>query len=151
VGFFDDLKAKATELSTQMTNEIKKYANKSFHEAIVAACSVIAVADGTISKEEKAKMMGFMDMNETMKLFDKNKTIQIFSKYSEQMDFDVDLGRNEALSVIGKLAGKPNEARAIMRLACAIGAADGDFDADEKAAARQICQTLNLDPAEFDL
>lgn len=151
MGFFDDLKAKASELSTQMTNEVKKFANKGFHEAVVAACAVIAVADGTISKEEKAKMMGFMAMNETMKLFDKNKTIQIFNKYAEQMDFDVDLGRNEALSIIGKLSGKVNEARAIVRLACAIGAADGDFDADEKAAARQICQTLNLSPADFDL
>ncbi len=151
MGFFDDLRNKAAEVSNTLTSEVKRYANRAFHEAVVAACAVIAAADGDISAAEKKKMMGFMDMNETMKLFDKNSTIKIFNKYTEQMDFDVDLGRNEALTAIGRMAGKVNEGRAIVRLACAIGAADDNFDASEKAAAHQICGVLNLDPTEFGL
>jgi tellurite resistance protein TerB len=151
MGFFEDLKLKASELSTRMTDEVKRFSNKDFHEAVVAACAMIAVADGEITSDEKKKMMGFMGMNKAMKVFDKNKTIKLFEKYAEQLEFDIDLGRSEALSVIGKLNGKANESRAVVRLACAIGAADGDFDADEKAAVRKICQELSLEPSEFDL
>lgn len=151
MGFFDDLKSKAGELHSKLTEEVKKFANKDFHEAVVAACTVIAFADGEISSDEKKKMMGFMEINESMKVFDKNATIKIFTKYLEQMEFDIDLGRGEALTAIGKLSGKTNESKAVVRLACAIGAADGDFDDDEKKAARQICQALGLDPSEFDL
>jgi tellurite resistance protein TerB len=151
MGFFDDLKAKAGEIHGKLTDEVKKFANKDFHEAVVAACAVIAAADGDVSSDEKKKMMGFMGVNETMKLFDKHKTIQIFAKYIDQMEFDFDIGRDEAMNSIAKLNGKANESRAVVRLACVIGAADGDFDDDEKGAAREICKVLDVDPSAFDL
>jgi tellurite resistance protein TerB len=151
MGFFDDLKNKAAEIQGNLRDEVKRFSNKTYHEAVVASCAIIAFADGKVSLEEKQKMTHFMQMNEAMKVFNINDTIKIFNKYVEQMEFDVSLGRSEALSSVGKLAGKPNEARSIVRLACAIGASDGNFDADEKRAAKGICQVLNLDPSEFEL
>ena len=151
MGFFDDLKAKASEIKSGLVTEAKKYKNKDFHTAVVAACALIAYADGEVTADEKKKMAGFMQVNEAMKVFDLNTTIEIFNKYVQQMEFDLDIGRSEALSVIGKLSGKGAESRAVVRLACAIGAADGDFDDSEKAAVRSICHELSLDPAEFDL
>lgn len=151
MSFFDDLKSKANDVHAKLTEEAKRFLNKGFHEAVVAACAVVASSNGAISSEEKKKMMGFMELNETMKVFDKNVTIKLFNKYTEQIEFDVDLGRNEALTVVGKLSGKKSESRVVVRLVCAIGAADGDFDDDEKKEVRQICKMLDLDPAEFDL
>ena len=39
----------------------------------------------------------------------------------------------------------------MVRVCCAIGAADGNFDDDEKAVVRKICAELNLNPKDFDL
>ena len=39
----------------------------------------------------------------------------------------------------------------VVRLAIAIGGADGDFDATEQAQAAKIARELGLDPAEFGL
>lgn len=96
-------------------------------------------------------MAGFMQINDAMKVFDINATIEIFNKFVQQMEFDLDIGRSEALTAIAKLRGKTAEARTVVRLACAIGAADGNFDDSEKAAVRSICSELSLDSAEFGL
>ena len=151
MGFFDDLKAKASEVKTGLVTEAKRFKNKDFHTAVVAACALIAYADGEVSADEKKKMAGFMQVNDAMKIFDINTTIEIFNKYIQQMEFDLDIGRSEALTAIAKLSGKSAEARTVVRLACAIGAADGDFDDSEKAAVRTICNELSLDATEFGL
>jgi len=151
MGFFSDLRDKAKDISANLVGEAKRFKNKEFHEAVVAACALIAFADGEVTADEKKKMSGFMQVNEAMNVFDVSKTISIFNKYIEQMEFDMDIGSSEALSAIGKLRKKTNEARSVVRIACAIGAADGDFDSSEKAAVRKICGELSLDPSEFDL
>ncbi len=151
MGFFDDLKDKAAEITTGLATEAQRYKNKDFHTAVVASCALIAYADGEVSADEKKKMAGFMQVNDAMKTFDVNTTIEIFNKFIQQMEFDLDIGRSEALTAIAKLSGKNAEARTVVRLACAIGAADGDFDNLEKAAVRSICNELSLDTTEFGL
>lgn len=151
MGFLDDLKNKAMEVKTGLITEAKRFKNKEFHMSVVAACALIAYADGEVSADEKKKMAGFMRINDAMKIFDINTTIEIFNKFIQQMEFDLDIGRSEALTAIAKLSGKTAEARTVVRLACAIGAADGDFDDSEKAAVRSICSELSLDPTEFGL
>lgn len=151
MGLLDDLKEKASEIKTGLVTEAKRFKNKDFHTAVVAACALIAYADGEVSADEKKKMTGFMQVNDAMKIFDLNKTIEIFNKFIQQMEFDLDIGRSEALTAIAKLSGRTAEARTVVRLACAIGAADGDFDDSEKAAVRSICNELSLDASEFEL
>lgn len=151
MGFLDDLKNKASQIKNGMITEAKQFKNKEFHAAIVSACALIAYADGEVTADEKKKMAGFMQVNEAMKIFDLATTIEMFNKSIFNMDFDLDIGRSEALTAIAKLNGKTAESRTLVRLACAIGAADGDFDDFEKAAVRSICQELSLDESEFDL
>ena len=151
MSFFDDLKSKAAEIKAGLTAEVGRFKNKDFHTAVVAACALIAYADGEVSADEKKKMAGFMQVNDAMRVFDLNKTIEIFNKFIFQMEFDLDIGRSEALTAIAKLNGKTAEARTVVRLACAIGAADGDFDNSEKAAVKTICSELSLDATEFGL
>ena len=56
-----------------------------------------------------------------------------------------------AMSDIGKVRKNPDQARMVVRLAIAIGGADGDFDPQEQAQATKIARELGLDSAEFDL
>ncbi|SDO81319.1 Tellurite resistance protein TerB [Paenibacillus sp. yr247] len=53
--------------------------------------------------------------------------------------------------MISKFNNKPEVGRIIIAVCCAIGAADVDFDDSEKKVVRDICTTLNLNPAEFSL
>ena len=131
--------------------EASKFRNREFMQAIVAACALIAAADGDISSDEKQKMMGYIRSADELKHFDTDEVIAFFEAMTSKFDFDVEIGRAEALKVIGRVKGKEEQARMVVRVACIIGGADGSFDDSEKAVTRTIATDLGLNPAEFDL
>jgi len=147
----DWLRTRFNEVTTSLKNEVTKVRNKPFLEAVVAGCTLVAHADGVVKPEEKQKMMGFLRTSEVLSVFDTNEVIALFEKYSKQFEFDPSIGEANALQAIGKLRNRENEARLMVRVCCAIGAADGDFDDNEKTAVRKICNELGLNPKDFDL
>lgn len=145
------LKDKGNEARTRLTAEVSRFKNRTFMEATVAACAMVAAADGTISAEEKQKMAGFIRNSDELKVFEMPAVIAFFEKVTGNFDFDADIGKAEALKVIGRLRGNEEQARVMVRVACAIGASDGNFDDGEKAVVRDVCKELGLNPADFDL
>ena len=77
--------------------------------------------------------------------------IKAFNSVCEKFEFDQQIGRAEALKSIGQLRKKEDAARLLVRVCCAIGSADGNFDESERAACRTICNELGLNPGDFDL
>ena len=144
-------KDKGNEARTRLTTEVSKFKNRTFMEATVAACAMVAAADGTISAQEKQKMAGFIRNSDELKVFEMPAVIAFFEKVVGNFDFDADIGKAEALKVIGRLRGNEEQSRVMVRVACAIGASDGTFDEAEKAIVRTICIELGLKPADFDL
>ena len=156
------LKNKFDDVSKSLKDEVTKIKNQTFLEGVVAGCTIVAYADGVVSSEEKQKMMGFMRSNDVLSVFDTAKVIQLFEKGVSKYEFDRSIGEMEALAVdarrerqqravVGKLRSKPAEARLLVRVCCAIGASDGNFDATEKQAVVRICNELGLSASEFDL
>lgn len=141
----------ATVAREKLATEVAKYKNGDFRDAVVAGCALVAAADGDISSEEKQKMIGYMQTSNELKVFKMTDIMKSFNDVVEKFEFDKGIGQGEALRQIGKLKSKPEEAQLLVRVCCAIGAADGDFDDQERAAVRMICTELGLDAANFDL
>jgi tellurite resistance protein TerB len=145
------LKEKGNEARARLTAEVSKFKNRTFMEAVVASCALVAAADGTISAEEKQKMAGFIRNSDELKHFSMTDVIAFFEKVVGNFDFDAEIGKAEALRVIGRLRGSEEQARIMVRVACAIGASDGNFDANERSVVRNICTELGLNPSDFDV
>jgi tellurite resistance protein TerB len=145
------LKGKFNEVSKTLKDEVSKVKNQTFLEGVVAGCTLVANADGVVKPEEKQKMMGFMRNNDIMSVFKTEDIIKLFEKYSSRFEFDSQIGEMDTLAAVGKLRAKPDQARLLVRVSCAIAGSDGDFDEDEKVAVRKICSELGLNPADFDL
>ena len=145
------MKDKGNEVRARLTAEVSKFKNRAFLEATVASCALVAAADGTISSEEKQKMAGFIRNSDELKHFAMPDVIAFFEKVVANFDFDAAIGKAEALKVIGRLRGNEEQARVMVRVACAIGASDGNFDQKERAVVREICVELGLSPADFDV
>ncbi len=141
------LKDKASELKT----EALKFKNKNFLQAAMAGSALLALADGEISSEEKQKMIKFIENYEPLSVFKMADIIASFGEFVNQLEFDKDLGEAKAFEAIEKMKNNNQAARLIMRLVISIGAADGDFDNDEKAMARRIANELGLNAADFEL
>lgn len=151
MSFFDTLKEKAGEARAKLATEVGKFKNREFMEACVAGCGLVAAADGSIDSSEKQKMMKFMQQSNELKVFDTKDVIAVFNKVTENFEFDNEIGKAEALKMIGKLRSKPEAARLMVRVCCAIGSADGDFDDKEKQIVREMCRDLNLPPEDFGM
>lgn len=147
----DWLKNRFQEVTTNLKNEVTKIRNKTFMEGVVAGCALVAYADGVVKPEEKQKMMGFLRTSDVLSVFSVDEVISAFEKFSKNFDFDLAVGEANALQAVGKLKSKENEARLMVRVCCAIGAADGNFDETEKQAVRKVCQELGLNSKDFDL
>ncbi len=147
---------RAKEAVTDLKTNAQKYRNAEFLDAALAASALIAVADGTIDADEKKKTIAFVQSHDALSIFDNGEVVKKFRSHLDSLDpdnpdSDTDLAEIAALSTIGKVKKKDDQARMVLRLAIAIGGADGDFDDQEKAQAVKIARELNLDPADFDL
>lgn len=145
------LKDSANKTRDRLAAEASKFKNRSFMEAVVSGCALVAAADGDISADEKQKMAGFIQRADELKHFEMRQVIEVFNKAAGDFEFDAAIGKASALQTIGKIKGKDDQARLLVRVICAIGAADGDFDANEQAVVREICVDLGLIPTDFDL
>ncbi|HMT92032.1 tellurite resistance TerB family protein [uncultured Thiothrix sp.] len=151
MSFLDSLKQKAGEARSKLANEVSKFRNREFMEACVAGCALVAAADGSIDSAEKQKMMKFIQQSDELKVFDTKDVIAFFNKVAENFEFDNEIGKAEALKVIGKLRSKPDAARLMVRVCCAIGSADGNFDDKEKQIIQAMCRDLNIPSDDFGL
>jgi tellurite resistance protein TerB len=147
MGFMDFV----NDAKQKTVSSIGKFKNKDFLEAVVAGCAMVAAADGNIDSSEKSKMVGFINRNEALKIFDMGQVISRFTYYAEGYAFDFNVGKAECLKAISKVKKNPEEARILVSVCCAIGSADGDFDEDEKRVIREMCRELGLDPKDFQL
>ncbi len=148
---FDDVKSWLNSQKDNLKDSVSRLKNKDFLDGVVAGCALVSAADGHIDASEKQKMVGFIQRSDELKVFDVQDVIKKFNQYTDGFEFDHTIGKGEALKAIIKLKGNQEASRLLVRVCCAIGMADGDFDADEKAVVREICAELGLDPNEFGL
>jgi tellurite resistance protein TerB len=147
MGFKDWLTTQKNSTVTSM----KKFTNKDFMEAVAAGCAIIAFADGSVSSQEKQKMVGFINLNDALKVFNLSDVLARFNHHVQMFEFDLSVGKTEAMNTIAKLKKNPDAAKTLVTVCCAIGASDGNFDNKEIAVAKEICQALGLDPSQFEL
>lgn len=145
--FLSQLKSKASELKT----EALKFKNKEFLQAAMAGSALIAMADGSISSEEKQKMIKFIESNDSLSIFTTSDVIKAFQDYVSQLEFDKDIGEAKAYQALGRMKSNAEAARLLMRMIIAIASSDGIIDVNERKIAVKVAVELGLSPAEFEL
>jgi tellurite resistance protein TerB len=145
--FLSQLKSKANELKT----EALKFKNKDFLNAAMAGSALVAMADGSISSEEKQKMVKFIESHDALSIFTTSDVIKAFQDFVGQLEFDKDIGEAKAYEALGKMKSNAQASRLLVRMIIAIASSDGVFDFDEKKVATRIAKELGIDPAEFEL
>ena len=151
MGFFDKVKDAFNSSRDELTKQVGRFKNKKFMQGTVAVCARIAVASDGVSSEEKQKMIGFLRSSDELKVFETNEVIEFFNKLVTSFDFDVEIGKGETMKYILALKDQPEAAQLALRVGVAVAKSDGNFDADEQQAVREIAVALGFSPAEFGL
>jgi tellurium resistance protein TerD len=128
---------------------LSKYMGQDLLEAIVAGSALVAMADGHVDESEREKVISYFRNSEELRVFEITQVSSRFNHFVQQIQRDPMIGRAEALRVVGKMRPKPEAARLLVRICCAIGYADGEFSDVEKHVVADICRELNLSLSEF--
>ena len=151
MAFFDQLKSRTQEMSSQLKTKAGQFKSKEFANGSMAMCALIAAADGSIDASERQKTAGLIMSNDVLAIFPPDELKQKFDFYCDKLSSDYDFGKVEAVATIAKLKSKQDQARAVIQIGIIIGGADGTFDADEKKAVKEACFAVGIAPSEFDL
>lgn len=145
------LKQNLNEAKKKVQDEISRYKNRDFLEAVISGCALVAFSDGSITAEEKRKMVGFIQNSEELKVFQTDEVINFFNQMANKFEFDNQIGQAEALKIVAKLGKDAGAARLMVRVCILVASADGDFSVAEKQMLVKICNELGVNPADFDL
>ncbi len=148
---FDQFKSKTKNLTDQLHTKKDQFRNKEFAEASMAMCALIAAADGSVDAAERQRTAALIVGNDLLSVFPPDDLRQKFDAYCDKLVRDFDFGKVDAMTAIGKLEAKPEQAHAVISIGLIIGRADGSFDADERNAVTQACHALGIAPSDFDL
>lgn len=144
---FDAFKKLISDVAGEAETLFARVTDKRTFMRVVYAAYLIARADGDFDSSEKSALAKLIDRD--FPQFSINDILSALDEAESRVAFDENMGVMEILSEIGKATGE--SADLIMRTSCYIGAADGNFDDDEKAVARQICERLNISPGTYGL
>ena len=147
---FGSFKDAIAKFKSDIEAQVARHTNKVFLDAATAVTARISAADGNISDDEKQKMSKFMSIYPALKVFNATDVVTSWKKSADFYEFSKEMGDAEANKLISKVID-PEAQAVLVRLGCAIGAADGDFDDAEKAVTRDIIKNFGLRAADFGL
>ena len=142
---------KINEMKDGVLKQYGKIANKTLMEGTMAGLALVTNANGQVKNEEMELMIGMISRDEDLNVYDVSEMIKVFKSRMEAFTLSPILGETECLAEVGKLKKKADQATVLVGKCCAIGASDGDFDANEKAVVTKMCVALGLSPAQLDL
>lgn len=120
-------------------------------DALIAACSLVAQADGWVTRDERQRMAERMSKAPAVAVFGLEEVLLGFETLNERFERDHDDGLAAAETAVQRLAGRAGPARLLVETACAVAEADGGFDAEERDVVLRLCELLELTPAAFEL
>jgi tellurite resistance protein TerB len=132
-------------------DEIKQAQNEHLMEGIVAGCALVAYADGWVTTEEHDRMVSLIRGFEPIAVFGHDDVIATFEAMTSRFASDQSSGEAAALLAVARVKGRSKYPDLLVKTCCAIAAADGGFDAEERRVIIRICQLLGLDPETFNI
>ena len=123
--------------------ELNRHKQRSFLEAVAAACALVATADGEVSFSERARLDTVIESLSQLRLFDPHEVVDAFDEHVAQLADD-DNGVAVMLKVISAGTRAEGAADLLLRISAAMSLADGRDSSDEHEIIHKICAALQL-------
>lgn len=120
-------------------------------DALVAACALVANADGWVTRDERGHMLERMRGLPALSRFGFEEALEAFEALDRRFQSSPEEAQADAEAAIRRLRGRTEASRTLVNSASAVASADGGLDAEEREVLLRICAILALDPVQFDL
>ncbi|MFD5429046.1 tellurite resistance TerB family protein [Streptomyces sp. NPDC127084] len=138
-------------LKSQLTSLKAELKSGAYRDASMAMCALVAAADGQVDPAERQHVESLILNNDVLQNFPSDQLRQRFNKHVDQLAFNFQQGKAEAMQEIAKAAKKPTEARAVVQTGFVVAGADGFVAPAEEQVLREACSVLGLSPQEFNI
>ena len=119
-------------------------------DAVVAACALIAHADGEVSTEERGRMLERIRGQAGLIPFGVDDVLEAFEALDARFESRPEEARAEAEMMIRRIKGRAETAE-VAAAALAVSIADGGLEAQEREVILDVCAWLGVPPQRFDL
>jgi len=138
------------DLTNLGSSELRRFSDKGFLEATVAALIMTAMANDRFDDSERAKIKQIVTKHPVFNVFKHSECQAASNKTLETFQLDSGVGQEEAWQKIDQIADNQEHARACVIFCCAVGKADGYFDPTQKKVVRDIAQRLGVNTSDIE-
>ena len=143
---FGDFRSQVlNELATEFEAEV----SEDLVEAVAAAASLVAFADGVLSPEEREELLAVFEEEDRLTEIDLDDLFDAFDDYAERFGEDPKAAAAEALTAVAVFDDSHESGRLVVRAALAVATTDGVLTPAEEQAVRQLCDVLGFELAEL--
>ena len=118
--------------------------NRPFLDAAMAAAALVACADGSVSFAKRHALDEIVDRVDALRAFDVHGAVDMFDSLFAELREGSAQTRVSMHRAISAFAGDDQSADLLLRIACAIGRADGAVSASARIEIERIAAALGL-------
>ncbi|MEE9425254.1 MAG: hypothetical protein V3V18_09780 [Methylococcales bacterium] len=89
-----------SNITDLLSTQIEQHRNKPFLKAVMAACALVATANGKVSLYQRMKIDQMMETQPRLKIFDPHDGIDLFNEYIERLQNDVETAHRQLCEII---------------------------------------------------
>jgi tellurite resistance protein len=138
-------------LTTLYRKEIERHHNLPFLKAAMAACALVAIADGKVTLGQRARIDQILETLDALKVFDPHEGVELFNDFIDAILESPEDGRDAALKAIFAVARDKATAKLLIRLCCAVSEAKAETHLADQIEIVMLCSRLGIEPKDCGL
>lgn len=138
-------------LTTLYRAQMERHHNRPFLDAAMAACALIAIADGKVTFAQRVRVDQILETLDKLKMFDPHEGVDLFNAYIEGILTSPKDGRLKALGVIRAAAADPETARLLIRLCLAVSEVNIETRLADQIEIVMLCGFIGVEPRDLGL
>jgi tellurite resistance protein TerB len=138
-------------LITKYSTRLERQKNRPFLEGVMAACALVASADGEISFGERVRVDQILQTLEKLQVFDPHEGVDLFNEFTDLILEHPATGHETAFLAMEKVAREPETGALMVRICVAVSEASGGDRIADQIEIVTLCSRLGLDPSECGL
>ena len=135
-------------LLDKLESDVKQYQDRDFLEAALAVCALAAKADDEVTLMERCQIDAALMREPGLREFDFDTATGILENHITALSEEGDSARANLDAKVRAMAGDPERARTLMRVAYLIFTANKTIEDQEAEEFRRLCALLELSPKE---
>jgi tellurite resistance protein TerB len=143
-GFLDSL-------ANLFREQVGRYRNWPFLNAAMAACALVATANGKVSFCQRVRIDQILETLDRLREFDPHEGVDLFNDFVEKIVRSPAAGHDKALAALSVVAREKEVAELLIRLCLAVSESDGKISMSELSEIVSLCGVLGVEPRSVGL